>query len=429
MTESPSLEHIRRDLVVAFTELPEAGDVMVWQRHLADAIIAAENNSGGYDVADLKYHRHLLRVIGDALVYALLPSHTIRTLSRHPGRPAALSAQGQDFEFVFSCATQLRARGFIPILADLTTLIGIGDIVGWGRGGILVLECKNRAAPERLNTSGRVARQRARGERAEEYLASSRVTENDGTVRTMYEFELPEPDWTAVEQLLLDCVASETRVALLLLGPDDILVACAEDMPTPDVLAAVMPDAGGLNLPVMANYAQLLDGANHRARAPSSYPIAADLCWRLLERKLSLFRLSDMGKLASDAVHDGLEVQLTPERIDGLFHVRVGVPEFESVSFSPSLVEYCLWMPVPVAGMRDALKAYAKLLVTNLAPRDGLGSAMPTAEGDHFAYATAYRNDGTTLSSLPGPISDQSVGTSATPHRGADEHIAEDRAE
>jgi len=128
------LAEVRRSLIVEFAALPGEGDVVAWQRRLADAIIDAEAGSPQHDSAGLKWHRHLLRVIGDALVHALLPAHTIRALSRHPGKPPSLSAQGEDFDFVFECARTLRRSGAVPIVADLTTLIGIGDLVGRRRG-------------------------------------------------------------------------------------------------------------------------------------------------------------------------------------------------------------------------------------------------------------------------------------------------------
>lgn len=384
-----ALADIRRELIVGFAKLPTNGDVMVWQRQLADAIINAETHSG-LDAVELKRHRHLLRVIGDALVHTLLPTHTIRTLTRHPGRAAALAGQGADFEFVFTCAQKLRGHGFIPILADLTTLIGIGDIVGWGREGLVVLECKNRTPPARISTSGRVARQRERGEWAERYLSTSESAEPD-TVRAAYELDLPSPHWPAVEQLLLDCLESEIGAASLSLGEDDTLIACAERIAEDD-LPRVMPSGASLALPIMANYAELLETSDHRAMSPSSYPISADLRWRLLERKLLLFRCLDMAVLKKTFEQDGVNVRLSPERIDGQFHVRVEVPGYESVSFAPPLVEYCLWMPVPGTAMADVLTDYARQLVLNVTPGEGLGSAMPLADGDHFAYAMAYRD-------------------------------------
>jgi hypothetical protein len=57
-------------------------------------------------------------VIGDALVHTtLLPTHTIRALSRRPRPPASLTAQGTDFDFVLEVADGLRKYGFAPIIA------------------------------------------------------------------------------------------------------------------------------------------------------------------------------------------------------------------------------------------------------------------------------------------------------------------------
>jgi hypothetical protein len=388
------LAEIRWRLIEALTKLPGDGDLMVWQRQLADAIIAAENDPEGYDVAELKRHRHLLRVIGDGLAHDLLPSHTIRTLSDHPGpRPASLAAQGPDLDFVFACANDLWIHGFVPILADLTTLIGIGDIVGWNAEEVVVIECKNRSVPKRLNTSGRIARQRQRGERAEEYLRTSQLAEGEGVVRVAWGFELPEPDWAGIERLLLDCQGSESGFSLLTLGPEDILIACAEHMQEPAVLRAVLRDASTLELPIMASYAELFTDGDHRARSPSSYPVTADLRWRLLERKLLLFRAVDMGKLGARFWHNGLEVRLTPEMVDDLLHLRLDVTDFESVWFNPPITEYCLLTPVSVS-MREAFMAFSKQLVESVVPGEGLGSAMKAAEGDRFTYVTAYRNSG-----------------------------------
>ena len=116
---------------------------MQWQRRLADAIIDAELPEAGIDRAEAKRHRHLLRVMADGLVHTLLPDHIIRSLSRHPGKPALLSAQGADFDFVFDEARKLSSLGVVPVIADLTTLIGVGDIVGWNGDGVVVVECKN----------------------------------------------------------------------------------------------------------------------------------------------------------------------------------------------------------------------------------------------------------------------------------------------
>lgn len=229
-------------LLLELAALPNEGDVLQWQRRLADAIIDAEHPAAGVDREEAKRHRHLLRVIADGLVHTLLPDHTIRSLSRHPGKPASLSAQGADFDSAFDQALRLRSVGLIPIIADLTTLIGVGDIVGWNGDGVMVVECKNRPAPAQEATTGRLARQRRRGEQVETYLTTSTIDEGD-LVRQTYTMSLPSPDWDAVTDLLVRCDASPDGVAAYSLGPNDTLVA-ATSQATPERFAKVMPEAG-----------------------------------------------------------------------------------------------------------------------------------------------------------------------------------------
>ncbi|HXC79419.1 MAG TPA: hypothetical protein VNU19_20480, partial [Candidatus Acidoferrum sp.] len=322
------LAKVRRSLIVEFAALPGQGDVVAWQRRLADAIIEAEAGSLPHDPSELKWHRHLLRVIGDALVHALLPAHTIRALSRHPGKPPSLSAQGEDFDFVFECARTLRKSGAVPIVADLTTLIGIGDLVDWGAGGVGVYECKNRTPPMRVSTSGRVARQRMRGERTEDYLTESRIEDEGGQLREAYGLPLPAPEWEAVRNLLERCLAAPTKLATHTFGTDDALVACTRDSAVDDV-AAQLPTGEHFVLPAMALYSELIESADHRLRAPSSYPLPGDLRWQLLENELSLIRLVDMGALEAEFTEGAHWGRLTPRRGRHGFEVGLDVAGFE----------------------------------------------------------------------------------------------------
>ncbi|MCR1160328.1 hypothetical protein NEK97_02485 [Paenarthrobacter sp. UW852] len=244
MSDSATWDQTRHELLLELATLPLKGDVLHWQRRLADAIIEAEGPTVGTDKAEAKWHRHLLRVIADGLVHELLPEHTIRSLSRHPGPPASLSSQGVDFDFVFEQAHKLYGLGFIPIIADITTLIGVGDIVGWSGGGVVVLECKNRPAPLRESTTGRLARQRQRGEQVETYLTTSIVDEGD-SVRQAHTMSLPSPDWAAVTDLLERCDGSSSGTAAYSLGPSDILVA-ATSRATPEQVGVLMREFGSL---------------------------------------------------------------------------------------------------------------------------------------------------------------------------------------
>lgn len=390
MSVSALWEQTRHELLLELAALPSEGDVVQWQRRLADAIIESESPRTGADKVEAKRHRHLLRVIVDGLVHQLLPEHTVRSLSRHPGPPASLSAQGADFDFVFEQARGLHSLGFIPIIADLTTLIGVGDIVGWNGDGVVVLECKNRPVPLRQATTGRLARQRHRGEQVETYLTTSTVDEGD-SVRRAYTMSLPSPDWPAVADLLERCDESSSGVAVYSLGRNDILVA-ATSQATPEQVGTLMRESMASMSPALAFYSDLINTASYRFMAPSSYPVGGDQRWRLLEGQLSLIRLIDMSGFAAEFVHEGAVINLLPERSEGRLELRIDFDGSEYTRFTHQLAELCLWTPIPLAAMRETLIDYARTMVTEretVAVENGGGP--PLASGDSFMYATVYR--------------------------------------
>lgn len=391
MTDAARWEQTRLELLLELAALPSDGDVLQWQRRLADAIIDAERKTFESDRAEAKRHRHLIRVIADGLVHQLLPEHTIRSLSRHPGPPASLSSQGVDFDFVFEQAHMLYSRGFIPIIADLTTLIGVGDIVGWNGDAVVVLECKNRPAPPRQSTSGRLARQRQRGEEVETYLTTSTVDEGDH-VRQAHTLSLPSPDWAAVTDLLERCDSSSSGTAAYSLGPNDILVA-ATSQATPEQVGVLMREFEEPTSRALAFYSELIDNASYRLMAPSSYPVEGKRRWRLLEGELRLIRLIDMGQLAAEFFHEGVAITLEPEHSAGRLDIRVDFDGQEYTKITHQLAEFCLWMPVSLDAMRQTLIDARTLVNERAAASAETGDLPSLASGDNFAYATVYRAD------------------------------------
>jgi len=381
----------RRSLLLELAALPGELDLLQWQRRLADAIIRAENPPSDVDRFEAKRHRQLLRVIADGLVHWLLPDHTIRSLSRHPGRPASLSAQGADFDFVFGQAAALASLGYIPIVTDLTTLIGVGDIVGWNPDGVVVLECKNRPAPAQEAKTGRLARQRRRGEQVETYLTTSRIDEGD-VMRQAVTLSLPSPDWDAVADLLTRCDASPSGTAAYSLGPADTLVA-ATSQSTPEQFMEVLPDGDKAAQMAVVFYSELIDGASYRLMAPSSYPISGEQRFRLLEGELQLVRIADVGCLAAEFDHDGAAVAMVPERSAGRLDLRIDVEGGEFTKVTHQLAEFALWMPVPMAALRQTLIGFAHELLRDRASGAERFDGIGLAPGDNFKYMTVYRPD------------------------------------
>lgn len=392
MSDETTWEQTRHTLLLELAALPSQGDVVMWQRRMADAIIEAENAMAGTNRTEAKRHRHLLRVIADGLVHELLHDHTIRALSRHPGKPASLSGQGADFDFVFEQAEELYRLGWVPIIADLTTLIGVGDIVGRNGDAVIVLECKNGPAPRRQPTTGRLARQRYRGEQVETYLTTSTLDEGD-SVRQAYTVSIPSPDWAAVTDLLERCVGSSSGSALYTLGQNDVLLAATLEA-DPEEVAMLLHDYKEKMSPTVVFYSELTDAASHRLMAPSSYPVGGDLRWRLLEGQLQLIRIIDLSGYAAEDFRDGTVVRIVPEISKEGLELRVEVDGQEYTRITHQLAEFCLWMPVPLASMRETLLDYVFTLVRER----GAGSieahdSPGLAPGDNFTYATVYRSD------------------------------------
>lgn len=386
----------RRELLEEFCALPDIGDVLLWQRRLADAIMRAETESTGPSRYIAKRHRHLLRVIGDALVHALLPSHTIRALSRAPGKPPHLSSQGDDLDFVFDRAAKAQAKGFVPILADLTTLIGIGDLVLVADGGVAVLECKNRPAVTAA-LRGRLARQQQRGENLEKYLSTSRINEGD-IERVAIEHDLPQPDYELLERLLVECLESPAGIAVHKFDDRDALIACTETADQDELsalLQTVLPDNADNTKIGMAFIDELVESASHRRLSPSSYPLAADLRWRLLERELHLVRIIDIDGLACEKQVGDLVLRLVPRRGDTGLEVHVeGLDAPDHLAFTSEIVEMCLWTPTPVADVRRSLVEQTLGTISEL---NALGEdedlRAVNAPGDRVVYGIAYRDE------------------------------------
>ncbi len=393
----------RRLLLHDLVEPPQVGNGIDWQRRLADAIMRAERDSADRartkdERLEAKRHRHLLRVIGDGLVHTLLPSHTIRALSRHPGKPAHLTSQGDDFEFVFDSARAIASLGGIPILSDLTTLIGIGDIVTVLHDGVAVIECKNRPAPDHPPT-GRPARQQRRGESAVDYLANSYI-EEDGGHRTAHESPLPDPDFELVERLLNECIEHPQGIAMHAYADDDLLIAATEAA-SPDVVMAEIaktmdatePGTGELRTMVGISFlGELVEAATYRRVSPSNYPIAPKLRWRLLERELHLIRIVNMGALAAEVyLNDGRMLTLIPRRGEHGYEVAIEGTELDHLLFTHELAELCAWTPISVKSLRASLIEQAKQTPTHLAALTAGDMSAVSAYGDNVIYNTLYR--------------------------------------
>jgi hypothetical protein len=389
-------------LVVEFSALPGAGSPIAFQRHLADAILESEGQASlSKRGSPIRRHIHLLRSIGDAFVWSVLPEHFIRTLRRHPGSSPSLGGQGNDLGFVFAVAEQLWRSGYVPVCTDFTHVLRVGDIVAWSPAHTLILECKNAPVPSRLPTGGRSARQRSRGEERAGYLARSYAAEQDGITRVALPAVWPSHNWGALRRALDALNRSIDRVGVVRLGKGDWLVAIRKppndvDFEFPNRLRRLLARGGKhLKFPTVGIHTELVDEPSELVRSPISFPVAADIRHDLLEGSLLLLRGVDLAMLETCAVIGGQTIRIEIADPQDAFPIRGRIGATE-VPFSFRHLSVILFGPVSARAMRRSL-----LLNLTRWQRSqelfgsGLG-AVPQhllAAGDKVTYATVYRDE------------------------------------
>ncbi|WP_291053962.1 hypothetical protein [Herbiconiux sp.] len=299
---------------------------------------------------------------------------------------------------MFERAREIKLAGSIPILADLTTLIGVGDIIAVGENSIAIVECKNRPSPSGT-PSGRLARQKARGEQAARYLQSSFVDEGDKT-RVAVAYDLPEPDYEQVALLLEASITSPHGIATHELGDRDVLLACAKDADRSALLSAIqsaMPQIEGDSAIAFAFLNELVESSSHRRPSPSNYPLPAELRWRLLEGDLQLIRIVDTSRLACTFSVDEIELHLVPRQGPTGLEVEVNSNALEHpVVVTSELAEICVWTPVSVERVKTAIIQHISSTLASLIDVDGDEAILHShlAEGDDVTYVTRYRSEG-----------------------------------
>ena len=381
----------RRILIEAFAALPDAGNVVAWQHDLFDEHVLAESQMAMNRDA-MRWHRKCLRLIADNLAWSLIPRHTLRSLGRHPGGPSpALAGQLPTFDAVWDAAELLLDQGLVPIVADLGNLIRIGDVVGWNATGMVVLECKNQPLPKGLVArSGRAARQRQRGEHLETYLRASSIEDADTGRRTIalnVERELPEPDWSAVESLVDDCLDSNEGIASLRFSDSDVLIASEPARCRPEAFirqVEIDRDSSGVELHF---FSELMDSPTFVARPPSAYPIRAGLVSQLLEREIVMSRVTDVSAVSGSFAWSGRDAQLI-SREAGIENFAVVSGDNRAEILWPA-VEYFLRSPIPVTELRDHLLWFGSTALDLVAGLDD----PPLAPGDEIVYGTMYGTD------------------------------------
>ncbi|MFG1758316.1 hypothetical protein [Micromonospora echinofusca] len=368
--------------------LPQSGDPLEFQLSLVEAHELAT----GTDDDDAKYHRRLLRIIADGLAWRLLGQHTVRCLSNHPGKPAAIKKDDPDFQFVLKVASAIRAEGAIPLICDLTNLLLVGDIIVVHRGGIEIVECKNSRDPQILERPGRLLRQRRRGHGAADYLSESVVRVGETGFKVAQDVNFPDPQYAAVSIAAEEADAAINGIGAVALGLKDYVVVIKSDS-NPDLSAELIPDRPSFVEPIASMHSSFLRSPSWVAPPVTAYEIDPDLQIRLLELDMMMVRICDLAILNEAGVEGPAPFTLKKRR--GRYFLDLGSKR-EGAELSDRFIDGVLFAPIPVLETRDALVRYVNSIpseaweggdVSEDAARSVRGSVTPTN------YVTAFRGE------------------------------------
>ena len=279
-----------------------------FQRDLANEIRAVEPAAYRDRGSLEREHLKALRLIGDAIAWQTLHPHTIRQLSKHPGKPPALGSQGEAFEFVIACA-RMAAEARHPVrICDLTNVLRIGDLIIGEPEQPMLIECAPDA-PASFRLRGRKARQLARMEAVAEVLRQGHG-HVPGTPAPIKVYESPlqsEYSWHVVESAARAALANGAGLAA---GDSDVVWALRADATDAGALPLATDVAdmtSGFSDPLVALSSTLLDEPSPLVPPPLAWPLPLDLRLALLEREIRLVHVVDLARFL-EIEHEGARI-------------------------------------------------------------------------------------------------------------------------
>ncbi|MGC3862350.1 hypothetical protein ACPSM1_19430 [Micromonospora chersina] len=320
----------------------------------------------------------------------------------------------EDAAFVMQVVDQLFRAGRVPIIADLTNVLLVGDVVAVEPGGgIEVVECKNTRIPVRPPGSGRLARQRQRGERLAGYLRESAMPYPQGTepavaaiadaldipahlrpspaspnlVAMDIDLPQPNPEWLVTARMRYE--ESPQGVGLVEIGAGDYLLISDRHELAVNRVGDVVVALPSLRQPCLSFHFEQLNEPRPYCRSILSYPIDWEFRAALLETDLVMIRLVDLA-IFEERDDDGVGLTLQ----DGLF-LRWTRDGYHQV-FSNRFVDEVMTGPVSAAAMRTCLLDCVRHAEQKVAPlvtkpeQVSRTDEMYRGSGSNVRYTTVY---------------------------------------
>lgn len=349
-TISEQLLRERRRLLDEWDAVDSARKLLEIQEGIAGQIRDAERaiKDGSRDRDELVCHIRQLRLYADGLAWRVLHPHVIRQLAKNPSEPPSLINQGQAFDNVLRSAREhLREDGLPVLIADVTNIIRIGDlIVATHPEFPQIVECKSRLRHPKYWMQGRMGRQISRALGTLRYLSGkpTKVHGEDHVRHVVESQHKAERNWEAVAT----CVRAALNggEGFVELSADELLWACRQGD-----LSKIVRRAGEvgrtLSSPVFFGSSEgLLNMVNGLFPLPVVWPLAPESRFALMEREIVVVHL--ISAAAFDGDYGECRVQVTREQASrvsvllGGKEYRLGLRFIYDVLYGFETVQSCI---------------------------------------------------------------------------------------
>ncbi|MNW47749.1 hypothetical protein D3C74_250920 [compost metagenome] len=328
----------RHTLYEKFENINSKYDFWVLQKELVNAIIKTEEelNKGGDEKDEWIYHLDRLYSIGDAIVWSVLESFTIRQLGKFESGKTSLLAQKEViFEIINKFDREAKEKVFI--LADITRCITTGDVIEvHSSDKIHIIECKT-STPDKIDDilRGRIGRQFSKNFWLQDYLERGfgKFFKADLITRT-HEVDVSgyQDHFHLLPGIIENCTANDSGSSAVLAEPGLVYIASrydCEDGIDPEYIKNQLWD---FKKPYIKGISSLIEEPRDTIfhKPPLAFPIPLKYKKLLNELDVIILCILDEALLKDKFLSKGYEYTSTDEGLPRLgkngitfeFHVR-----------------------------------------------------------------------------------------------------------
>jgi hypothetical protein len=172
------------------------------------------------------------------------------------------------------------------------------------------------------------------------------------------------PEWTGINNFLLEAREGFSGYAVHELGEHDLLLAFDTRRTPPRDLSSKLQELQSMTTPLIYTLTQTIQDPRAGLMGPVSYPVSAEVRTAVLEQELIVIRLVDLSLLTGDFAADGTPISMQLVECDEGYELAVAVAGLEQFRFTHRMVEQLLAHPAALSLSLDPLIAVANQVLS-----------------------------------------------------------------